>query len=88
VQSVVIRNGVSFQDGYIETSTDSVADGGLVRRFQSSVGNVLNAYDDGTVVATVTDNTYSSGGIGLRADNTRGWTTVTSRFDNFLWLLH
>ena len=52
-----------------------------------AVGNVLKAYDDGVVMATVTDNTYSSGGIGLRADNTRGWNNVTSRFDNFLWLL-
>jgi hypothetical protein len=50
-------------------------------------GNVLKAYFDGTVVATVTDNTYSSGGVGLRADNTRGWNNVHSRFDNFLWLL-
>lgn len=138
-QSVVIRNGVTFTKGYIQTTVDSIRDGGLVLRFQSSGnyyllairddalfgyanleiykavngvftslsgqidvnfpagseheisfganGNVLKAYYDGTVVATVTDNTYSSGGIGLRADNTRAWNNVHSRFDNFLWLL-
>jgi hypothetical protein len=138
-QSVVIRNGVTFTDGYVQTVVDSIRDGGLVLRFQSSgnyyllairddslfgyanlqiykavggafteltdqidvdftpgdehevsfgaAGNVLKAYYDGVVVATATDNTYSSGGVGLRADNTRGWNNVTSRFDNFLWLL-
>jgi hypothetical protein len=138
-QSVVIRNGVTFTNGYIQTTVDSIRDGGLVLRFQSSgnyyllairddalfgyanleiykavggvftslsdqidvtfnpgteyeisfgaSGNVLKAYHDGVVVATVTDNTYSSGGIGLRADNSRGWNNVHSRFSNFLWLL-
>jgi hypothetical protein len=138
-QSVVIRNGVTFTNGYVQTVVDSIRDGGLVHRFQSdgnyyllairddslfdyanleiykvvggvftslsgqvdvsfapgseheisfgASGNVLKAYLDGVVVATVTDNTYSSGGIGLRADNTRGWNNVHSRFDNFLWLL-
>ena len=138
-QSVVIRNGVTFTNGYVQTTVDSIRDGGLVTRFQSNgnyyllairddslfgysnleiykavngvftslsgqvdisfptgseheisfgaSGNVLKAYLDGVVVATVTDNTYSSGGVGLRADNTRGWNNVTSRFNNFLWLL-
>jgi|GEM_PF-3285177 len=138
-QSVVIRNGVTFTKGYVLTTVDSIRDGGLVLRFQSTGnyyllairddslfgyanleiykavsgvftpltdqidvdftpgdehevafganGNTLKAYFDGVVVATVTDNTYSSGGVGLRADNTRAWTTVHSRFDNFLWLL-
>lgn len=138
-QSVVIRNGVTFTNGYVQATVDSIRDGGLVTRFQSNgnyyllairddslfgyanleiykavggvftslsgqvdvsftpgdeheisfgaSGNVLKAYLDGVVVATVTDNTYSSGGIGLRADNTRGWNNVTSRFANFLWLL-
>ncbi|HKP76898.1 MAG TPA: hypothetical protein VJT67_15315 [Longimicrobiaceae bacterium] len=138
-QSVVIRNGVTFTKGYVLTTVDSIRDGGLVIRFQSSGnyyllairddalfgyanleiykavggaftslsgqidvdftpgdehevafganGNVLKAYFDGDVVATVTDNTYSSGGVGLRADNTRGWNNVHSRFDNFVWLL-
>jgi hypothetical protein len=138
-QSVAIRNGVTFTKGYVQTTVDSIRDGGLVLRFQGNgnyyllairddslfgyanlqiykavngvftdlsgqidvnfpagsehdvafqaQGNVLKAYYDGSVVATVTDNTYSSGGVGLRADNTRGWNNVTSRFDSFLWLL-
>jgi hypothetical protein len=138
-QSVAIRNGVTFTNGYVLTTVDSIRDGGLVTRFQSNgnyyllgirddslfgyaniqiykavggvftdlsgqidvsftpgdehevafgaSGNVLKAYFDGVVVATVTDNTYSSGGVGLRADNTRGWNNVHSRFDNFLWSL-
>jgi hypothetical protein len=33
----------------------------------------------------VTDDTYTSGGFGLRHDNTRGEKGITSRFDLLRW---
>ena len=136
-QSVVIRNGTSIANGFVETETDQASDGGLVLRFQSSGnyylmavrddsrfgyanvelyrassgsftriagpvdltwtrgvrksfrfeanGSTLKAYVDGAVVLTATDATYASGGFGLRHDNTRGETGITSRFDLLRW---
>ena len=136
-QSVVIRNGATIANGYVETVTDQASDGGLVLRFQSSgnyyllairddsrfgyanlemyrasggaftriagpvdlsfvrganktfrfeaSGSTLKAYMDGAVVLTATDATWVSGGFGLRHDNTRAETNITSRFDVLRW---
>jgi hypothetical protein len=136
-QSVVIRNGLSMTNGWVETETDNVSDGGLVLRFQSSgnyyllairddthfgwanlevyraqggaftriggpmdiyfarglkrkikfeaSGQWLRVYVDDLVHMTVNDATYTSGGAGLRHDNTRGWAGITSHFDVFRW---
>jgi hypothetical protein len=48
-------------------------------------GNVLTAYLDGVLVLQATDDTYTSGGFGLRHDNTRGEKSITSRFDLLRW---
>jgi hypothetical protein len=53
-------------------------------RFEAR-GNVLTAYLDGVLVLQVTDDTYTSGGFGLRHDNTRGEKGITSRFDLLRW---
>jgi hypothetical protein len=137
VQSVVIRKGVTMEDGWVETETDRAADGGLVLRFESegnyyllairddsrfdwanlemyrawdgefqrlaepvdlpfppgerrtirfeARGHVLTAYLDGVPVLQVTDDTYTSGGFGVRHDNTRGEKSITSRFGLLRW---
>ncbi|HYR08300.1 MAG TPA: hypothetical protein VEQ60_11045 [Longimicrobium sp.] len=136
-QSVVIRRGAVIEDGWVETETDSVTDGGLVLRFRGkgdyyllairddsrfgyanleiyrasdgeferldfpvdidfprgarktvrfqANGNVLSAYLDGVLMQQVTDDTYSTGGFGLRHDNTRELPGTTSRFDLLRW---
>ncbi len=45
-QSVVIRNGQTMGNGWVETETDEVTDGGLVLRFQSSGSYYLLAIRD------------------------------------------
>lgn len=45
-QSVFIRNGVSFQDGYVEADMNHAHDGGLVLRFQSNTSYYLLALSD------------------------------------------
>ncbi|HEX2211781.1 MAG TPA: S8 family peptidase [Longimicrobium sp.] len=53
-------------------------------RFEGS-GSTLRAYVDGAVVLTATDGTYTSGGFGVRHDNTRAEAGITSRFDLLRW---
>lgn len=53
-------------------------------RFEAS-GNRLRAYLNNEVVLQVVDDTYATGGFGLRHDNTRGIPNLTSRFDLLRW---
>ncbi|HEX8904436.1 MAG TPA: hypothetical protein VF771_06325 [Longimicrobiaceae bacterium] len=53
-------------------------------RFEAS-GTTLKAYWDGTLVATVTDATFSSGLIGLRANNQNSGTTNQTRYAVLRW---
>jgi hypothetical protein len=53
-------------------------------RFRAN-GNVLSAYVDGELMQQVTDDTYATGGFGLRHDNTREEFGTTSRFDLLRW---
>jgi hypothetical protein len=46
---------------------------------------VLTAYVDGLVEFQLRDGTYTSGGFGLRHDNTDGFEGVSSRFDVLRW---
>ena len=139
VQSVVIRNGATIANGYVETETETeqVGDGGLVLRFVSSgnyyllairddsvlghanlemyvaaggsfttiagpvnlnfpagtrksvrfeaSGTSLRGYVDDTLVLQAADARYSSGGFGLRHDNTRRFGSLESRFDLLRW---
>jgi hypothetical protein len=61
-----------------------VRGGSKTFRFEAS-GSTLKAYMDGNVVLQATDGTYTSGGFGVRHDNSRGETGITSRFDLLRW---
>jgi hypothetical protein len=133
-QATALRNGVTIENGWVETRTDQAADGGLVARaqnlnsyyllairddsrfghanieiykavngtftslsgqidisfpvgtqktirFQAS-GTTLTAYVNGAQVAQVSDASFTSGMVGLRASGRDG-ETLTSRFDYF-----
>jgi hypothetical protein len=45
-QSVLIRNGVSFTDGWVEATSTQAADGGLVLRFKNATDYYLLAFRD------------------------------------------
>jgi subtilisin family serine protease len=61
-----------------------VRGGSKTFRFEAN-GSTLTASMDGTVVLQATDATYASGGFGVRHDNTRAETGITSRFDLLRW---
>lgn len=46
IQSVLVRDGVRFADGWVETRTEAVDDGGLVLRFQDNANYYLLAIRD------------------------------------------
>lgn len=53
-------------------------------RFEAR-GTTLTGSIDGTVVIQAGDDSYRTGGFGLRHDNTRGEPGITSRFDVLRW---
>lgn len=53
-------------------------------RFEAS-GTLLTGYVNGKPAVQATDVAYTSGGFGLRHDNSREWPEVTSRFDLLRW---
>lgn len=53
-------------------------------RFEAS-GSQLTGYMNGVAVIHAVDTAYTSGGFGLRHDNTRMWPGITSRFDLLRW---
>ena len=128
-QSIVVRNGVNFADGWVETSTDQAGDGGLILRAQDgdsyysaairddsrygyanieiykvvngthtpltgqidisfsvgsaktvrfeAIGTTLKVYVGGSLVTQASDGKYSSGFVGMRANNSTGGTLIT-----------
>lgn len=52
-------------------------------RFVAS-GTTLSAYVDGTLIVQVTDNSFASGGAGLRHNSASG-QNLTARYDEFVW---
>jgi hypothetical protein len=136
-QSVLIRNGATMTDGWVQTVTDDADDGGLVLRFQGNGdyyllairddsrfsyanyeiyrvvdgefiniagpvdrqfvqgvhktigfeadGSWLRAYVDGVLVLQARDVAYTSGGFGLRHNNSEDAIGVTSRFELLGW---
>lgn len=135
-QALAIRNHLSFANGWVETTTSQVPDGGLILRMVDSLnyymlairddsryghaniqiydvvagistelspqlditwtastsktvrfeasGTTLNAYVDGVLVESVTDNSFSTGRAGLRANGASGYNLV-NKFDLFRW---
>jgi hypothetical protein len=73
-QSIVLRNGVTITDGWVETETDQALDGGLVLRSQSNGGNHY-------LLAIRDDSRYGHANIQIYKAVNGTYTALTSQVD-------